>query len=96
MTEQEMKEYVDSLERELDGYRKLGTQRKIKAALRRDSKALQKKHHHLVFETNSARTQRPLHPLGIFQLGGSRNPQLYSRIRLLLLQFFQSHVLNIK
>ena len=39
MTEQEMKEYVDSLERELDGYRKLGTQRKIKAALIRDSKA---------------------------------------------------------
>lgn len=43
MTEQEMKEYVDSLERELDGYRKLGTQRKIKAALRRDSKARRKK-----------------------------------------------------
>ena len=39
MTEQEMKEYVDSLERELDGYRKLGTQRKIKAALLRDYKA---------------------------------------------------------
>lgn len=43
MTEQEMKEYVDSLERELDGYRKLGTQRKIKAALRRDSKARRRK-----------------------------------------------------
>lgn len=97
MTEQEMKEYVDSLERELDGYRKLGTQRKIKAALRRDSKARhKKKHHHLVFEANSARTQHSLHPLGIFQLDGSHNSQLYSRIRLLLLQFFQSHVLNIK
>lgn len=43
MTEQEMKEYVDSLERELYGYRKLGTQRKIKAALRRDSKARRRK-----------------------------------------------------
>ena len=43
MTEQEMKEYVDSLERELDGYRKLGTQRKIKAALLRDSKARRRK-----------------------------------------------------
>lgn len=43
MTEQEMKEYVESLERELDGYRKLGTQRKIKAALRRDSKARRRK-----------------------------------------------------
>lgn len=43
MTEQEMKEYVDSLERELDDYRKLGTQRKIKAALRRDSKARRRK-----------------------------------------------------
>lgn len=43
MTEQEMKEYVDSLERELDSYRKLGTQRKIKAALRRDSKARRRK-----------------------------------------------------
>ena len=43
MTEQEMKEYVNSLERELDGYRKLGTQRKIKAALRRDSKARRRK-----------------------------------------------------
>ena len=31
MTEQEMKEYVDSLERELYSYRKLGTQKKIKA-----------------------------------------------------------------
>lgn len=39
MAEQEMKEYVDSLERELYGYRKLGTQRKIKAALLRDYKA---------------------------------------------------------
>ena len=43
MAEQEMKEYVDSLERELYGYRKLGTQRKIKAALRRDSKARRRK-----------------------------------------------------
>ena len=43
MTEQEMKEYVDSLERELDGYRKLGTQREIKAALHRDSKARRRK-----------------------------------------------------
>lgn len=43
MTEQEMKEYIESLERELDGYRKLGTQRKIKAALRRDSKARRRK-----------------------------------------------------
>ena len=38
-----MKEYVDSLERELDGYRKLGTQRKIKAALRWDFKARRRK-----------------------------------------------------
>ena len=38
-----MKEYIDSLERELDGYMKLGTQRKIKAALIRDSKALRRK-----------------------------------------------------
>ena len=43
MTEQEMKEYIDSLERELYGYRKLGTQSKIKAALRRDSKARRRK-----------------------------------------------------
>ena len=43
MTEQEMKEYVDSLERELEGYRKLGTQRKIKAALRRDFNARRRK-----------------------------------------------------
>ena len=43
MTEKEMKEYVESLERELDGYRKLGTQRKIKAALLRDSKARRRK-----------------------------------------------------
>ena len=43
MTELEMKEYVDSLERELYGYRKLGTQSKIKAALRRDSKARRRK-----------------------------------------------------
>lgn len=43
MTELEMKEYIDSLERELYGYRKLGTQRKIKAALRRDSKARRRK-----------------------------------------------------
>ena len=43
MTEQEMKEYIDSLERELYGYRKLGTQRKIKAALLRDSKARRRK-----------------------------------------------------
>ena len=43
MPEQEMKEYVDSLERELYGYRKLGTQMKIKAALRRDSKARRRK-----------------------------------------------------
>ena len=43
MAEQEMKEYVDSLEKELYGYRKLGTQRKIKAALRRDSKARRRK-----------------------------------------------------
>ena len=43
MTDQEMKEYVDSLERELYGYRKLGTQGKIKADLRRDSKARRRK-----------------------------------------------------
>ena len=43
MSEQEMKESIDSLERELDGYRKLGTQRKIKDDLRRDSKARRRK-----------------------------------------------------
>ena len=30
MTEQEMKEYVDSLERELDGYRNIGSVRHLK------------------------------------------------------------------
>lgn len=39
MNEQELKEYIDSLERELYEYRKLGTQRRIKAALYRDSRS---------------------------------------------------------
>lgn len=39
MPEQEMKEYVESLEQELYAYRRLGTPCRIKAALRRDSKA---------------------------------------------------------
>lgn len=43
MPEQETKEYIESLERELAVYRSLGTPRKIKAALRRDSKARRRK-----------------------------------------------------
>ena len=43
MPEQETKEYIESLERELAVYRSLGTPRKIKAALCRDSKARRRK-----------------------------------------------------
>ena len=43
MTELEANEYIESLERELYGYRKLGSQKKIKAALMRDFKARKRK-----------------------------------------------------
>lgn len=43
MTELEANEYIESLERELYGYRKLGSQKKIKAALMRDFKARRRK-----------------------------------------------------
>lgn len=43
MTEQEMKKYVESLGRQPYDHSKPGTQRKIKAALRRDSKARRRK-----------------------------------------------------
>lgn len=49
MTDREMKEYVDSLERELCGYRKLGTQKQIKAALRRDFNARRRKNIIILF-----------------------------------------------
>lgn len=43
MPDYQTKEYVESLERELAAYRILGTPRRIKAALRRDSKARRRK-----------------------------------------------------